>query len=433
MIGVSLTRCWFFVLLILLMMSASAFAQGQPQGQQTQTTSIEELQRQVDVLAQEVERMRSGEPEVEVTVDRARSLGLGSSASSVYRKAQGVSISGYGEMLYENFASRDEADVARKQGTQLDFLRAVLYFGYRFNEKFLFNSEIELEHANEVSVEFAYVDYMAHQALTLRGGMLLIPMGLTNEFHEPNAFIGAKRTETESRIIPSTWRENGFGIVGSAGKLSYRAYVVNGLNAAGFTSDGLRGGRQKGARARASDPGFVGRIDATPIPGALLGGSVYVGNSAQDQYTVAGEDLDVKTTIGEVHGQVQIRGFDLRGLYARATLNDVAALNTARGLTGANGIAEMMDGGYAQLGYNVLSQVSEQSSLIPFYRFERFNTQARTAPGFTASPATDRKYHSFGVQFHPISNVSVKSDYQWIRNEASTGLSQFNISLGYNF
>jgi hypothetical protein len=425
--------------------AAAAFAgdllafQNQPQpeapqgGGQSQTTTVEELNRRVDVLAEEVERLRSGEPELEVTPERARAMGLGFSAASVYRKERGVSFAGYGEMLYENYSSTDQAGSARNQGTQMDFLRAVMYFGYRFNDKFLFNSEVELEHANEIWLEFAYVDYIAHPAATLRGGLVLVPMGLTNEFHEPNAFLGARRTETESRIIPSTWRENGFGVVGGTGKLSYRAFIVNGMNAAGFTADGLRGGRQRGSRSRMSDAAFVGRLDATPVPGVLVGGSFYAGDSDQNQYVVGGRQLDVGTRIGEFHTQLQMRGFDLRGLVARAVLDDVAALNTARGLVGVNTIAERMDGGYVQMGYNVLSQFQEEASLTPFYRFEKFNTHKTPVAGAPANAAMDRKYHTFGFQFQPIQNVVVKTDYQWIRNVANTGLSQFNIALGYTF
>ncbi len=418
----------------LLFAAGDAWAfQGQAAPPQTEASELEELRRKVDVLAEEVEKQRSGEPEVEVTSDQARARGLGFSAASVYRKQRGVSIAGYGEMLYENFASADQAGRTRNQGTQLDFLRAVLYFGYRFNDKFLFNSEVELEHANEIWAEFAYVDYIAHPALTIRGGLLLVPMGLTNEFHEPNAFLGARRSETESRIIPSTWRENGFGVVGNAGKFSYRAYVINGMNAAGFSNDGLRGGRQRGSRARMSDPAFVGRLDATPVPGALVGGSFYFGGSDQDQFTLGGRPLDVKTTVGEVHAQIQMRGVDFRGLLARTGLDDVAELNAVRNLTGANAIAERMDGGYLQIGYNILSQSRYEAALTPFYRFEKFNTQKRPAAGFVANAAMDRKYNTAGLQFLPIQNVAVKADYQWIRNAAKTGLGQFNISLGYSF
>ena len=394
---------------------------------------IEEIQRQLDVLAAEVERLRSGEPEVEVTETRAKGLGLSPSAAAVYRKQRGISFAGYGEMLYENFARTNESGTAVNRGTQLDFLRAVFYAGYRFNDKFIFNSEIELEHANEIWLEFAYLDYLAKPSLNLRAGLLLMPMGLTNEFHEPNVLLGAKRSETESRLIPSTWRENGFGVLGSAGKFNYRAYVVTGLNAAGFSSDGLRGGRQRGSRARSTDPAFVGRIDVAPVPGTFFGGSFYTGGSAQNQFEVDGRTLEVQTRIGEVHGQIQMRGFDIRGLFARADLSDVADLNRARTLTGLSSIGEVMQGGYVQFGYNVLSQFQENAAVTPYYRFEKLNTQEEVPSGFLSDPVRDGTFHTVGVEFRPIYNVVIKTDYQLLKNPLSTGLNQFNINLGYSF
>ena len=414
--------------LVLFAFAPVAFSQAT-----SQNAEVAEIQRKLDVLSAEVEKLRSGEPDVEVTESQAKGLGLSPSAASVYRKQQGFSFAGYGEVLYENFAARNQAGTEVNRGTTMDFLRAVFYAGYRFNDKFLFNSEVEVEHANEIWMEFAYIDYLAHPSLNVRGGLLLMPMGLTNEFHEPNVYLGAKRSETESRLIPSTWRENGAGVLGSIGKFNYRAYVVSGLNAGGFAADGLRAGRQRGSRARTTDPAFVGRLDFSPTPGIFFGGSFYTGGSAQNQFVVGGRTLEVETNIGEVHGQVQLRGFDLRGLLARATLNDVAELNQARGLTGLSSIGEQMQGGYVQVGYNLLSQVSDDVVLTPYYRYERLNTHAKAAEGFAEDPARDGTFHTFGVELRPINNIVVKADHQWIRNRANTGVSQFNILLGYSF
>ena len=101
-----------------------------------------------------------------------------------------------------------------------DLLRAILYFGYKFDDRFVFNSEIEFEHSTtsesgSASVEFAYLDYLFKPGFNVRGGLLLVPMGLVDELYEPTTFLGAKRPETERRIIPSTWRENGLGAHGS--------------------------------------------------------------------------------------------------------------------------------------------------------------------------------------------------------------------------
>ena len=155
-------------------------------------------------MAAEVEQLRSGEtPEIPLSEERRRSLGLAPSAAATYsRTTEGVSFAGYGEMLLENFNSENESGAGNAPTTRLDFLRAILYAGYRFNDRFLFNSEIEVEHANEIWVEFAYLDYLVNDNLTVRGGMLLLPLGLINEYHEPTVFLGAKRPDTEQRILP---------------------------------------------------------------------------------------------------------------------------------------------------------------------------------------------------------------------------------------
>jgi len=419
-------------------LKSKAASGAEPATDAGKASEIDEVRRQITILSTEIEKLRSAEPAIEVSAEKANSMGLSSSAASVYRKSHGVSIAGYGEMLYQNFDGETQTGSGSTRGSQLDFLRAILYAGYRFNDRFVFNSEIEFEHANtgrggEVSVEFAYLDYLAAKHFTLRGGMILIPMGLTNEFHEPTAFLGTRRSETESQIIPSTWRENGFGVLGTAGKFSYRAYLVNGLDASRFTAEGIRGGRQSGARALAADPAFVGRIDIALTSGVFFGGSVYTGNSGQGQFIDAGRSIGIRTTIGEVHAQAQVRGLDLRALFARASLDDVAVLNRLRGLTGKDSPGEMLQGGYIQLGCNILSHFSQNVRLSPYYRFERLNSQASVPAGFISDPARNRKFQTLGVEFRPMPNVAIKGDYQWIRNRALTGLNQFNINLGYSF
>lgn len=406
-------------------------------GAPSQAGELAEIRRQLDILATEVELLRSGEPEFEVTNDQARSKGLGPAAATVYRKRQGVSIAGYGEMLYNNYSGRDESGDPVSKTTQFDFLRWILYAGYRFNDRFIFNSEIEIEHGStslggSTSVEFAYLDFLVNDHLSLRGGLLLVPMGLVNELHEPTVFIGANRPETERRIMPSTWRENGFGVVGSAGMFDYRVYVVNGLLGSKFNSTGLRGGRQKGYKAKSSHMAVVTRVDVNPTPGVFFGGSFYNGGSGQG-LTFDGQELDVGTRIGELHAQIQMEGFDLRGLFARASLDDVAELNQALGFTGKNSVGETQQGRYLQFGYNLLSRVREDVRLMPYYRAEILDTQAQVPAGYLRNPARDRSFHTLGLELKPITNIVIKADYQWNRNRAKTGLDQFNVAMGYNF
>ena len=392
-----------------------------------QGVDVEELERRIDLLAEELELLRSGETAVDVTVDEARALGLAPSAAATYGIDSGVSIAGYGEMLYENHAS--------DKTSQFDFLRAILYAGYRFNDRFLFNSEIEVEHAKEIFVEFAYVDYLATESVGLRAGMLLIPMGLVNEFHEPTVFLGAERPVTEKSIIPSTWRENGGGVYGAFGNVAFRAYVVNGLNGSAFSASGVRGGRQKGGRAKANDMAFTGRVDITPTPGLFFGASFYTGGSGQGDIVVDERNYGVRTSIFDLHAQAQVRGFDLRALFAQASLEDTPMLNRVLELSGDKGVGERMRGGYVQFGYDLLSQVPAAFGvgLTPYVRYERVDTQAAVAAGFTRNPSRNNTYTTVGIELKPIPNIVLKVDHMWVNNAVDSGVNQYNFNVGYAF
>ena len=396
--------------------------------EQGQEVDVAELERRIDVLAEEIERLRSGEDE-RLDPDEARRLGLAPSAAATYAIDQGVSIAGYGEALLENYAD------SSGKTTQFDYLRAILYAGYRFNDKFLFNSEIEVEHAKEIFVEFAYVDYQATENFGLRGGMLLVPMGLVNEFHEPTVFMGAERPVTENRIIPSTWRENGGGFYGAFEQVSFRAYVLNGFNGSAFSSGGLRGGRQKGGKAKSTSIAFTGRLDITPTPGVFFGASFYSGDSGQGEIVVDGTEYGIGTNIFDLHGQAQVRGFDLRALVARATLSDAAMLNRALGKSGSSGVGSGLAGQYVQIGYDLLSQVpaAGEVGLTPYVRYETVDTQAEMPAGFERSLSTDNTYLTFGIELKPNPGVVLKIDHAWVSNDADSGVDQFNVNLGYAF
>jgi hypothetical protein len=104
---------------------------------------------------------------------------------------------------------------------------------------------------------------------------MLVPMGFINELHEPPFYHGNRRPPVETQILPSTWRANGAGIFGELlPGLEYRTYGITSLNAKGFRADGIRGGRQSGNREFADDWSWVARLDYTPLPGGLIGGSL---------------------------------------------------------------------------------------------------------------------------------------------------------------
>jgi hypothetical protein len=96
-------------------------------------------------------------------------------------------------------------------------------------------------------------------------------------------------------------------------------------------------------------------------------------------------------------------------------------------------IAEKMQGGYVQLGYNVLSRHNTMMAVTPYFRYEEVDTQKEVPAGFTRDLTRDGQFRTFGIDIKPIPNVVVKTEYQWISNAANTGRNQFNLNLGYSF
>jgi len=415
--------------LALSVLSVRAQESGKGARERADSARLAELERRVDALTRELERVELG---ADVVQAETPAMGLGPAAAKVYHVDRGVSIAGYGEVLYENFARELEDGRPASSADRFDALRAILYVGYKFSDRLLFNSEIEVEHANEIALEFAYVDYKVSDAVGARGGLLLVPMGLINELHEPPVFLGTERPVTESRIIPTTWRENGIGLFGEARGLSWRAYLMNSFDGTGFSAAGLRGGRQHGAKARAEDLAAVGRLDWVGTPGLLAGGSAFYGHTGQGRTSDRGR-VDGALFLWDLHLDYRHRGLDVRALVAGAEVRDPASLNELSGLTGADAVGKTMLGWYVQGGYDVLRGVATAHQLIPYVRYEEVDTQRRVAAGFSADPANDLTVVSIGVAWKPVPQVAAKLDYQFHSNRANTGVNQWNAQLGWLF
>lgn len=398
--------------------------------------AMADLQKKIDALALEIERLRIGEAAVPPAGPAV--AGFGPAASKVYGIRRGVSIGGYGEMLYQNFEPRADDGAPSRATDTADLQRAVLYFGYKFSDHLLFNSEVEFEHAvagdgqpGEAAVEFAYLDYRPRRAFGIRGGLLLVPMGFITELHEPPTFHGARRPEVENVILPSTWRENGFGVYGDAGPFSYRAYLVASLDASGFSpGEGIREGRQEGAESLARDAALVVRGDFLPVPGLVFGASAFAGDTGQGDAAIGGARL----TLWDAHAEWRAHGVQVRGVCARGHLDDAGAVGLAIDPSGLTPIGSRTRGWYGEVAWNVLSLRSKgDSELSPFVRYEALDTQASVATGFARDPVNDRTLKTYGVTWKPIANVAIKVDFQNAGNRAGTAVDQWNVALGYLF
>jgi len=408
----------------------------EPANNKAPADDVKKLERKTDVLTQEVEKLRTN---LAIPEDKAlkSAYGLGPAASKVYQVGKGLSIGGYGEGHYQaNVGNKgDSNDTA-------DMERMVLYAGYKFTDKILFNSEIEFEHATtgegseekgEVSVEFASLDFFIDPMVNARAGLVLMPMGFINRIHEPLFYFGNHRPETEKVIIPTTWREMGVGLFGNiTPELSYTTYVVNGLNAEEFTSDGIREGRGGGSNAKAENFGYVASMEYTPsaLSGVTVGGSAYAGNAGQNQ-VYDGYKADVLTQLYEAHVQWKYRGLEFRTLGSWGHINDAALLSAAKGET----IGSSNYGWYTELGYDVLPLLFKDTSqyLAPFFRYEHFDTIAKAPNGYEDNNTKNQQIYQVGLQYKPIPNVVIKADYRNRTAKQGTVPDDFNLGFGFIF
>lgn len=398
-----------------------------------------ETDRKVDILAAEVEQLKQNVA-VPPTYDYKSEYGLGPAASKVYSVARGLSIGGYGEFTYNN-------PVNNTRGTNdtADALRFVLYTGYKFSDRIILNSEIEFEHgttsstvsasSGSVSVEFAYLDFLRtfdEEWLNLRAGLVLVPLGFINELHEPVFFFGVNRPETERQIIPTTWRELGAGVFGEAGDFEYRAYALTSLDAEGFTSTGLRGGRQSGNRAVANGGAGAGRLDYTPswAQGLIVGGSIFAGNTTQDQPEFG--NANGWLTLFDAHAQYEWHGLHLRGLAAFAFLDDAKSISNAVDST----VANQMQGHYLEVAYDVMPLVLpefDRQYLAPFFRYEQFDTQWHVPAGLTRDETKDVTSYTIGLQYKPHPQVVLKFDYRSFEQAKGERPDDVGLGLGFVF
>jgi hypothetical protein len=352
-------------------------------------------------------------------------------------KEEQTTLGGYGEIHYNNPSGPNSPGI-------VNVARFVVFLSHQFDDKIAFRSEVEIEdtkveaghdQAGEVSVEQAYLDYQLSSAATLRAGLLLAPIGIINETHEPTTFNGVDRPAFDNDVIPTTWRDLGFGVVGNlAGSsgLSYRVYLLNGLVASGFTAnEGIREGRQEGQLASFANPSLTGRLEWAR-PGLRLGGSFWYGGTANQDSALGTGTFDNAVTVLSADAQYDVGPFMFRGVLANIGISDAEAINAA-----FNGqVGSRIAGGYVEGSYNVLSALAPQSSqrLNAFIRHERYNTQAGVPDGVTRDDALARRVTTLGLTYKPLYNVAFKGDYQLRRNKAGVGEGEvLSLGVGYQF
>lgn len=360
----------------------------------------------------------------DTTVTKNRQKNAAQNILSGNGSQNGITIGGYGQIDYNQ---------PEGANGKMDVHRLVMLFGYKFSDKVQFVTEIEYEHVKEVYIEQAFLNYSISDNFNVRGGLMLVPMGIVNEYHEPTTFNGVERPSMDKSIVPTTWREIGVGVTGKfdEANLRYQAYIFNGFASVNGTKvlggkNGLRNGRQKGAESTVNTPNLSAKLDYYGIQGLRLGLSGYFGRtqSADGLHEVDGADVGI--SMFGLDARYIKRRFSARGQYIHALISDTEAYNA---LNSAD-LGSELKGWYGELAYNLLPLNNEQK-LDLFVRYENYDTHAATADaGISRDLSYNRKEWTTGLSYHVAPGAVVKADYQLLDNAVSGNKAKGQLNLG---
>lgn len=347
-----------------------------------------------------------------------------------------LKFGGYGSVDFSK-------ELGNKNPASLDVHRLILTADYVFSSKTKFFGEIEWEHVKEVFVEQAWVQHKMNKFINFRAGLVLVPMGIINEFHENNTFNGVERPLIDKYVVPTTWREIGAGFTGTLinAQLSYQFYVINGFN--GYDGSGhlnaqypFRKGRQKGAESFMSSPNYSLRVEYLGLPGTKLGLSAYTGKS---QTTLAGsavQEIVDSSRVGIVmlgaDARMNIKDLQLKAQYYFTSIGNTEQYNVFTNATDGNYLASNVWGFYTELAYNILALTNSDSRLDAFVRYEQFDTQAKMASNFTSNNSYKIADFTYGLTWKPTEKIAFKADMQTLKNKSANEW-KHTVNLGIGF
>lgn len=284
--------------------------------------TLEHVEEEVHLALETIQQLKAELNELKETVKmqgEVTEASVGRIAKAA-KKFEKMHIGGYGELHYQD----TETDGGTKS-KEVDAHRFVLFFGYDFTDKVRFRSEFELEHGlvkdtadgsngGEVELEQMYIEWDLTDQTALKTGVILVPVGILNENHEPPTFYGVERNDVEKYLIPTTWWAAGVEIVHKMKNgLTFEAMISEGM--AGTTAMYIRGGRQKSASANANDLAYTARLTYTGMPG--LKASVFYNHQA-DFTQLSSDNVDKLDLYGASAIYNWGDGFEARALHVQA-------------------------------------------------------------------------------------------------------------------
>jgi hypothetical protein len=315
----------------------------------------------------------------------------------------------------------------------------VLFFGYKFTDWVSVYSELEVEDVKEAEIEQTYLEFTPFKKpwLGFRVGLVLIPLGIVNLYHEPPTFNGVDRPAVDQLIIPTTWRELGVGAFGTITPgLHWQVYGVAGSDGSKFTPDGGIGpGLSRGFDINTQNWALTGRLNYNRILGLDLGLGFYYGTANQKDVMLQG----IQVGLIEADARFTRWGLSLRAEYARVFVDGADKITEVRRLSAptAAAVGSAEQGAYLEAGYNVLYPVKRtEQQLVFFGRYESVDTRADLPSNVTnPGPADAIQYFTAGVTYRPLLQLAIKFDYrrELAGDDGNGGAYRYSLGVGFMY
>ncbi|MCC7429669.1 autotransporter outer membrane beta-barrel domain-containing protein [bacterium] len=354
----------------------------------------------------------------------------------------------------------------------LDAERLNLYLYYDFSEKIQFKSEVEFEHGGtgvtmdfdpleefgefeqeiekggEVVLEQVNLFFKIKPQLNVRIGKLKLCTGNAAKLDHPKEYFTAFRSEVENTILPLGWYETGIEFSGDFHTqhhfpfLSYKAYVVSGLDNTGFSSQNWikRGYQTHFETINANNPAYALRLDWIFEKDSEIGFDFYAcnatGNRPKKDFT-----LPSWVTFGSVHFFWEKHPFRARSYAMLGNIQNSDELSKANRNLSNNlnvkrtPVGKMAAGFYTELAYDLLHIIKPDASqeFYLFGRTEWYDSMLKTEGTVSDNPRYERKVQTFGFNYFPHPNVVLKTHFSHRTLGSEEVENTFVLGFGFDF
>ncbi len=293
----------------------------------------------------------------------------------------------------------------------------------KLNERFLFETRLEI-HPDGLEPEYAQIDWLATDWLTVVGGRFLTPIG---SFNERLHFLWINKLPDFPifawAVVPFDFNLNGaqargsFYLFGSPVKMEYALYAANGFGvpgAGGVTDFAFIQGQTDSSKSINSAIAYGGRVGIWIPAVGFNGGVSYFGNRP---YTrgIDGVNID----IWDIDLNYHMGNWDAR----------FEAAQTFQNTTPFIGTNILLQGLYAQIAYrpydvsNFFLQRTEAVFRYSVFRGSGYTPDQLdlTAFTFVNQAPVSRNQYTFGVNYYPYPSMALRAAYE-INQEIGTTL-----------